>query len=160
MKHPKCYQGRVMKNIIAAVDFSNATSGVTRIAIEMAKSFGASLQLFHTIEPEPSYTAYGFTPDEFPAMNLFHEEARRRAILKLEELLTEVRKEVPGATSHMAEGSPLHLLLEHTTEIGADFVIVGSHGHGVIASILLGSVAEGMVRKATVPTLVVPAARE
>ena len=43
---------------------------------------------------------------------------------------------------------------------GADFVVLGSHGHGVIASLLLGSVAEGMVRKAGVPTLVVPAAAE
>jgi nucleotide-binding universal stress UspA family protein len=39
-------------------------------------------------------------------------------------------------------------------------LVVGSHGHGVIASLLLGSVAEGMVRKAGIPTLVVPAARE
>jgi nucleotide-binding universal stress UspA family protein len=39
-------------------------------------------------------------------------------------------------------------------------VVIGSHGHGVIASLLLGSVAEGMVRKAAVPTLIVPATLE
>ena len=57
----------------------------------------------------------------------------------------------------MTEGSPLHALLARVKDSGADFVVIGSHGHGVIASLLLGSVAEGMVRKATVPTLVVPA---
>ena len=36
-------------------------------------------------------------------------------------------------------------------------VVLGTHGHGVVASLLLGSVAEGLVRKAAVPTLVVPA---
>ena len=45
-------------------------------------------------------------------------------------------------------------------ELGADLVILGSHGHGVVASLLLGSVAEGMVRKSLVPTLVVPAGKD
>ena len=67
---------------------------------------------------------------------------------------------MPGATSHMSEGSPLHALLAHVKDSGADFVVIGSHGPGVIASLLLGSVAEGLVRKATVPTLVVPAGPE
>lgn len=146
-----------MNKIVVAVDFSNATHGVVEMATRLAKSFGAKLELFHVIEPEPSYTAYGFTPDEFPAMNAFQEEAKRRATRKLEELLTTVRADVPTATSKLAEGSPLHALLDHVKEGHADFVIVGSHGHGVIASLLLGSVAEGMVRKATVPTLIVPA---
>ncbi len=130
------------------------------MAVRLAKSFGADLQLFHVIEPEPSYTAYGFTPDEFPAMHAFQEEAKRRATTKLAELLTTVQVDVPNATSQIAEGSPLHALLDHVKQGGADFVVVGSHGHGVIASLLLGSVAEGLVRKATVPTLVVPAAPE
>ena len=149
-----------MKKIIVAVDFSNATPGVLQMATSLAKAYGANLELLHVIEPEPSYTAYGFTPDEFPAMNAFHEEAQRRATIKLEEFLTKVQKEMPGATSHMTEGSPLHALLAHVKDSGADFVVIGSHGHGVIASLLLGSVAEGMVRKATVPTLVVPAGPE
>ena len=130
------------------------------MAVGLAKSFGASLQLFHAIEPEPSYTAYGFTPDEFPAMNVFQVEAKRRAAIKLEELLATVRAEVPTATSHLTEGSPLHALLDYIKQGGADFVVVGTHGHGAIASFLLGSVAEGMVRKARVPTLVVPARPE
>lgn len=149
-----------MKNIIVAVDFSNATPGVTQIAVDLAKAFGANLELFHVIEPEPSYTAYGFTPDEFPAMYAFQEEARRRAAEKLEELLTKVRTDVPMATSKMTEGSPLRSLLERVKESSADLVVLGSHGHGAIAALLIGSVAEGMVRKSTVPTLIVPAAPE
>jgi nucleotide-binding universal stress UspA family protein len=149
-----------MKHIIVAVDFSNATTGVVAIAVSLAKAFDADLQLFHVVEPEPSYTAYGFTPDEFPAMNAFQEEAKRRAERKLGELLTKVQTDLPRASSQLATGSPLHSLLAHVKDSGADFVIVGSHGHGVIASLLLGSVAEGMVRKAGVPTLVVPAPAE
>ena len=122
-----------MKTIIVAVDFSNATPGVTQIAIELAKPFGADLQLFHVVEPEPGYAAYGFTPGEFPAMSEFHEEAKRRASAKLDEFLTTVRTQVPSATAKMVEGSPLQMLLDHIKQSGADFVVVGSHGHGVIA---------------------------
>jgi nucleotide-binding universal stress UspA family protein len=90
----------------------------------------------------------------------FHEEAKRRAAAKLDELLATVRAQVPKATSKMLEGSPLQVLLDHVKQSGADLLVVGSHGHGVISSLLLGSVAEGMVRRASVPTLIVPAARE
>jgi nucleotide-binding universal stress UspA family protein len=149
-----------MKTIVAAVDFSNATSGVLEMGGSLAKAFGARLCLFHVVEPEPSYTAYGFTPDEFPALHAYQEEAKRRAAEKLEALLESMKVGLPDTTTQIAEGSPLHCLLEYVKESGADFVVLGSHGHGVIASLLLGSVAEGMVRKAAVPTLIVPAAAE
>ena len=146
-----------MKTIVVAVDFSNATPGVLNMAADLAKAFGARLHLFHVVEPEPSYTAYGFTPDEFPALHTYQDEAKRRAATQLDELLNKVKADLPDATCQIADGSPLHALLDHVKESNADFVVLGSHGHGVIASLLLGSVAEGMVRKATVPTLIVPA---
>jgi nucleotide-binding universal stress UspA family protein len=149
-----------MKTIVVALDFSTATLGVLEMARGLASAFGAQLRLFHVVEPEPSYTAYGFTPDEFPALHAYQDEAKRRAAAKLEELLATVQPDLPDATSQIAEGSPLHSLLDYVQESGADFVVLGSHGHGVIASLLLGSVAEGMVRKAKVPTLIVPAPAE
>ena len=152
--------GITMKTIVVAVDFSNVTPGVLAMACDLAKAFGARLCLFHVVEPEPSYTAYGFTPDEFPALHAYQDEARRRARAQLDELLATVQVDLPDATAEIAEGSPLHALLDYVKASGADFVVLGSHGHGVIASLLLGSVAEGMVRKAAVPTLIVPAPAE
>jgi len=149
-----------MKTIVVAVDFSNATPLVLEMASGLAKAFGARVHLLHVVEPEPSYTAYGFTPDEFPALHAYQEEAKRRATAQLEALLATVSLGLPDAQCHIAEGSPLHSLLDYIKEIGADFVVLGSHGHGAIASLLLGSVAEGMVRKAAVPTLIVPAPHE
>lgn len=144
-----------MKKILASVDFSNATSDVIASAAEMAKAFGAELHLLHVIEPEPTYTAYGFTPEEFPAINTFHAETRTRA----QKTLNEVASVFPAAISHLENGSPLHVLAEKVKEIGADLVILGSHGHGIVASLLLGSVAEGMIRKSMVPILVIPAGK-
>ena len=119
-----------MKNIVAAVDFSNATPGVLESAVKIARAFDSSLHLLHVVEPEPSYTAYGFTPDEFPAIHLFQEEARKRATARLQEALDKVAGDVPGATVHLAEGSPMHAILDYVQKVGANLVIVGSHGHG------------------------------
>jgi nucleotide-binding universal stress UspA family protein len=148
-----------MKKILAAVDFSNASSAVTAAAAEMAKAFGAELHLLHVIEPEPTYTAYGFTPDEFPAIHTFHQDTRVRAQKTLDEAATKVATADLMPITHLGDGSPLHVLVETAETIGADLVVLGSHGHGVVASLLLGSVAEGMVRKSIVPTLVVPAGK-
>lgn len=146
-----------MKKIIAAIDFSNASSGVTAAATEMAIAFGAELHLLHVIEAEPTYTAYGLSPNEFPAIHDFHVESRKRAQKTLDEVAAEIATKGIKLTAHLADGSPLLELEAKAKEIGADLVILGSHGHSIIASLILGSVAEGMVRKAIVPTLVIPA---
>ncbi len=127
------------------------------MASSLAKSYGAQLHLLHIIEQEPSYTAYGFTPDEYPVLHEFQEEAKRRATRKLEELLAGIVGEIPGTVIQLIEDSPLHGILDYVKQTNADLVVLGSHGHGVVVSLLLGSVAEGMVRKAVVPTLIVPA---
>lgn len=149
-----------MKKILAAVDFSNATSGVVETAAEVAKAFKAELHLLHVIEPEPTYTAYGFTPDEFPAIHTFHKETRDRAQKTLDDASARVATADLKPITHLGDGSPLHVLEEKVKELGVDLVILGSHGHGVVASLLLGSVAEGMIRKSIVPTLVIPAGKE
>lgn len=145
-----------MKTIVVALDYSESTPVVLNAAVEMAKAFGASLHLLHVLEAEPAYTAYGFTPDEFPAIHLFQQEARKRAGVKLDELLATVPSDISDVRTKLVEGAPLHVILDYSKEIRADLVVLGSHGHGVVASILLGSVAEGLVRKAEYPTLVVP----
>ena len=148
-----------MKTIVAAVDFSNATPGVLANAGKLATAFGAQLHLIHIIEPQVPFTAYGFTPEEFPALTIYDTEVRVRAERKLEELRSELG-DVPGVNIQLVDGSPLHATIDYVKQVGADLVVLGSHGHGVVASLLLGSVAEGMVRKSIVPTLIIPAARE
>jgi nucleotide-binding universal stress UspA family protein len=146
-----------MKKILAAIDFSNATTGVISAAIDHAKAFGAELHLLHIIEPEPAYTAYGLSPNEFPEIHSFHEESRKRAQKALAECAAEITTQGITPITHLSDGSPLLELETKIKEISADLVILGAHGHNIVASLILGSVAEGMVRKAIVPTLVIPA---
>lgn len=145
-----------MKTIIAALDFSDASAPVLETAAAMAKAFGAALRLVHVVEPEPTYSAYGFTPEEFPAIHTFQKEARARAEKALAEQ-KEKAGELADVETALLEGNPLHALLDYAEAADDGCVVVGSHGHGVIASVLLGSVAEGVVRKSKIPALIVPA---
>jgi nucleotide-binding universal stress UspA family protein len=146
-----------MKTITAAVDFSDATLGVLKLALSLAHAYGAELQLFHAVEPQPSHTAYGFSPEEFPVVYSCEQEAIKQAQLRLAELAATLKPSLPQVSSHVIEGPPLPALLEFSRENGSELVVLGNHSHGALASLLLGGVAEGMLRKSGIPTLIVPA---
>lgn len=146
-----------MKTIVAAVDFSDASEVVVEAAVEMAEVFGNVLHLVHVVEAHPTYAAYGFAPDEFPVLQEVQEETTVRAERKLGELADGIP--LQGVQKTLLHGQPLAAILEYAEEVSADLLVLGSHGHGMLGSLLLGSVAEGCVRKAKVPALVIPVRR-
>ena len=86
------------------------------------------------MEPEPTYSAYGFTPEEFPAIHTFQKEARARA----KQALAEQKAKVEGVgdvETLLLEGNPLSALLEYAEAAeeglpgiqyeGSELVIVG-----------------------------------
>ena len=145
-----------MKNIVTALDFSDASEAVLHAAITLAKSQQATLHIVHVLEPEPSYTAYGMTPEEFPAIQVFQQESQKRAEARLNSAFNTAKVDLCDVRTELMIGSPLHAIIDYVHKIHADLVIIGTHGHGAVAALLIGSVAEGLVRKAVCPTLVIP----
>ena len=145
-----------MKTILTAIDFSDATAAVLKAAVEMAKVQGATLHIIHVMEPEPSYTAYGMTPEEFPAIQVFQHESQRRAEARINEAVTLAQKELPDVRADLLVGSALHSIIDYAQNHAVELIVIGTHGHGAVAALLIGSVAEGLVRKAICPTLVIP----
>lgn len=143
-----------MKRIIAAIDFSDASKPVIEAATKLAGALEEGLHLVHVVEAEPTYAAYGFSPDEFPAMHEIQQESLTRAEKKLAQIASEIG--VKGVQTKVLQGQPLHSILEYAKAENAEMLVLGSHGHGFLGSLLLGSVAEGCVRKAMVPALIVP----
>jgi nucleotide-binding universal stress UspA family protein len=145
-----------MKNIVTALDFSDASDAVLAAAISLAKLQNATLHIVHVLEPEPSYTAYGMTPEEFPAIQVFQQESQKRAEAKLNQAMTTAKAEMGDVRAELMIGSPLHAIIDYVKKTSADLVVIGTHGHGAVAALLIGSVAEGLVRKALCPTMVIP----
>jgi len=149
-----------MKQIVTALDFSDASEAVLNAAISHAKSQQATLHIVHVLEPEPSYTAYGMTPEEFPTIQIFQQESQKRAEAKLNQAFHAAQLELADVRTELMIGSPLYAIIDYVHKINADLVIIGTHGHGAVAALLIGSVAEGLVRKAVCPTLVIPCKTE
>ena len=147
-----------MEVIITALDFSDASPAVLAAAIQMAKVQNAILHIIHVLEPEPTYTAYGMTPEEFPAIQVFQEESQKRADAKINEAIATAKQSLKenDIRAELLIGSPLQAIVDYAKKTEADLIVIGTHGHGIVTALLIGSVAEGLVRKATCATLIIP----
>jgi nucleotide-binding universal stress UspA family protein len=84
-----------------------------------------------------------------------HEEMERQARERLEALLTAEERERYHATLALRSGSPFVEVVRYARDEGMDLIVLGTHGRGAIAHMLLGSVAERVVRKAHCPVVTV-----
>lgn len=137
------------RQILVAVDFSDATVQVCARAAEVARSFGAALTFIHVVEPiivDPIYDVLPSIPVELEAQQL--ELARKR----LSELGAGYG--VEGRHCRIESGSTRAELLRVAAEIGADLVILGSHGRSGVGR-LLGSTTSAVMHTAPCDVLAV-----
>ncbi|MFC4993176.1 universal stress protein [Rubritalea tangerina] len=145
-----------MKTILAAIDFSKGTQRILQAASKLAAAFDEHVYLVHVIDDTPLYTMYGMYPEEIPAMAEYRELAVERAKQKMEEAKETLAGMGVAVVSEILDGQPQEAILEFAEKVQTDMVVVGTHGHSAIGSVLMGSVASSLVRQAKVPVLVVP----
>ena len=136
--------------IICATDFTPRARSAARVAIDLARVTGGSVELVHIVAPR-SADIQALTVD----IGVFEHEIRRGIKMKL---TAEVR-ELAGpvlVNSHLGEGSVEDALLARARAVGADLIVMGAHGRPALERFLLGSTAERMVRCTDRPVLVVP----
>lgn len=148
-----------MKNIVAAVDFSDVTQKVLAVAREQAQAFGATLHLVHAVDPGPSYEIYGFSPSEMP-VNPWLDKALENAKVRLEKVAAEVDLPKERVRVHYIASMPTDGIMRVAKDVSADLIVVGAHGHNLFGSILLGSCAQGIVRRAEYPSLIIPVGKK
>lgn len=143
-----------MKTIIAAIDFSDASDRVLSEVRELAQSIGASVHLVHAIESFANfYDIYGYT---VPDTSEFERHANERASLRLTEKAAELGIPADRIVTKILLGSVVDSILDYTKECENALLVIGTHGHGVLARVMMGSVAEKILRRVESPTLVIP----
>ena len=144
-----------MKNIIASIDFSDVSDTVVKHAAGQAAAFGAKLHLVHVWDPEVLVdSGYGAEP----ALAINVQDERLDSLKKrIEEEAERLRVEGQFCDGTVLVGRPQKAIIKHARETEADLVVIGSHGHSALGSLLMGSCASALVRKACFPVLVVPA---
>jgi nucleotide-binding universal stress UspA family protein len=140
--------------IVAALDASEAAHEIVRVAANFARGVaGGELHLVHVVEDLPSPASLVPPP---LGLGISSTELLAGARKRVEALAAEARGQFAGRLStHVAAGSAWKQILQVAVDVQADLLVVGTHGRGGVKRMLLGSVAETVVRKASCPVLVV-----
>jgi nucleotide-binding universal stress UspA family protein len=139
--------------ILVAVDLSPASAEVVRVAGRVASAMGGEVFVMHCAEPEPDFMGYDAGPEVVrdQVADEFHREHK-----SVQSFAKTLRDDGLEATALLIRGPTVQTTLKEAQRLGVDLIVVGSHGRGAVYNLLVGSYSEGILRKSTVPVLVVP----
>jgi universal stress protein A len=131
-----------LKNILCPIDFSNFNQAANKYASMLADSSGAKITYLHVSLPDVAYGTYVY-------VDMNEQEARDRKRLE------EIKPTIDGIEAFYAVefGSPSDRIVEYAKENGVDLIVMGTHGRTGLGRVIMGSVAEAVVRRAECPVL-------
>ncbi|HVZ56529.1 MAG TPA: universal stress protein [Chitinophagaceae bacterium] len=136
-----------MRNILVAVDGSPFSQQIVQKGYELARALNGELALLHVIDPQLAISAEGIAAQTL--LVGFREEASGM----LNRLKSAVGDE---AALVMTETGPVAKTILHAArQWEADVIVLGTHGRTGLSHLVLGSVAEHVVRHATIPVLII-----
>ena len=143
-----------LNKILVPTDFSPASAEALKQACALAEALHAELCVLHAVEqPYPLSVPIDFYS---PPPEGFAEQREREAREQLEALLTPDQKERYHAAMELRHGDPVRAVLQYLYEHGAvHLVVMATHGRGGVARLMMGSVADKIVRMAPCPVLTV-----
>ena len=145
-----------MKTILVPVDFSDVTLKVVKAAVHLAKPFQSKIILMHASEPTPQLLSIGPGPDAIPippAQEAPTSPDYTESLASLQEMISATG--LPAITVDL-QGPAMDLILDQAETSRVDLIVLGSHRRGALSHLFLGSVADGVLRRARCPVLIVP----
>lgn len=139
------------QKIVVATDGSACSDAAVQLGARLALQFDAQLTLIYVFEPVKYALPEGFvpyTPDQLTEMTTHFQQmlaANRDRVQSLGVSRVETR---------LLQGTAVEEICDFAKNNHADLIVVGTHGRGFVERVLLGSVAERVVRAATVPVLI------
>jgi nucleotide-binding universal stress UspA family protein len=145
-----------MKSLLVAIDFSEVTDRVVEQAARLAQAFSSRVRLVHIAEPDPDFVGYEAGPESVRGQVASELRDEHR---KVQELADGLRGHGIDVMALSIQGATVEKILEEAHRADADLIVMGSHGRGGLSRVVMGSVSEGVLRKAACPVLIVPARR-
>jgi len=135
-----------ISRILVATDFSSQASNALEWARGLAGALKANLVVLHVIDIF-SWERIGCVTGGTDPFPLLREQAQK--------CMGELKTLVPDARTVIREGSPRPMIVDAALELDCQMIVMGTHGRSGLAHLLLGSVAEYVVRNGNVPVLTV-----
>jgi universal stress protein A len=141
-----------IRRILAPTDFSELSKQGFKSAFELAEVFGAQLLLLHVVDPPP-YPVEGIVPSHLGATLL--DDLERQASNELAQMLSETQGSKVDVARRVVVGIPYRKIVEVADEEKSDLVVMTTHGRTGLSHLVMGSVAEKVVRTAPCPVLTI-----
>ena len=143
-----------LKNILVATDFGEPADAALTYGRTLARAFGATLHVLHVTE-NMYLRAYG-TEGYVPSLTTLQHEVDEAAGKQLDELLIDSDGSGPATRKVLRPARvPAATIVQYAKDERIDLIVMGTHGRGGVAHLLMGSVAERVVRTAPCPVLTV-----
>lgn len=138
-----------IKNILIPIDYSERSGATMSYAVSLAKEYDAKLHLVHVYEPPIAYTDGGFAATVLPPADVIDVEAER------DRLTAAIPSGDLAVQTQFVIGNPSEELVDYAKAQNVDLIVMGTHGRTGLTRLLMGSVAEGVLRHASCPVLTV-----
>lgn len=146
-----------VRRITLPTDFSDPSRNALEWALVMARQFGASLHLVHVLPAPPVNPVIPTGP--IPAMPTSPQELLEAIQPRMHEIVARCRDLAVPTESQIVHqvGEPVYRpVVDAALANASDIIVVGTHGRSGLKRVLLGSVAEGVMRHSPIPVLAVP----
>ncbi len=142
--------------LLVAIDFADATERLLAEAQGCAKPSSASVFLLHVSEPDPAFVGYQAGSDAVrdQVANVYREQHRM-----IQAHAEALRAQGVDATALLVQGATAQTILNEAERLGAELIVMGTHGRSAVMDMLVGSVSQAVLRHTTIPVLLVPVRR-
>ncbi len=144
-----------MKTFLVPIDFSAVTEDVIATAISFAQAFQGKVFLINVVQPPVVTSEFALPVEVLQEAMTAGENAAKT---KLDVSVGKFRSANIPCEAHVVHGPGVTMILEEANNVRADYIIMGSHGHGRIYDLLVGSTASGVIKKAKCGVIIVPPA--
>ena len=139
--------------VLVGLDLSEGTDKIIDTAQSLAVPLSAQVWLLHVAEPDPDFVGWDAGPETVreDMAKRFREEHRQ-----IQALADKMRDAGLDVTALLVQGATVEKILSEAARLEADMIVLGSHGRGAVYQLVIGSMSEGVLRKADCPVLIVP----
>ena len=139
--------------ILVCIDLSDSTEQILNRIEKLCRPLKARIWLLHNATPEPDTIEFKVDPIEAreSLAKEFHQQHRR-----IQQLAERFRESGIEATALLVHGKTVEAILKEAADLDVDLIVVGSHGHGAMYQLLVGSISEAVLQRSSIPVLVIP----
>ena len=147
-----------IKSILWPFDGSEVSGKALDTAVVVARQFKAKIHGLHVVTPVPILTKTSFGETQMSGFNIpvYETELRKAGRKSLEQTITDRVPEDMEIETSIKRGVPKDIIADYAEDHEIDLIIMSTHGRSGLSRVMLGSVAEAVIRTSTVPVLVIP----